>query len=651
MLTDEQLQVIRSCSKDDQAFEQVLRMIADIQAETRAPIPASLDEPPHTAAPLREPEQPSPSADEHQPDAQALPNRFASIRAEIATALTRVVAPADLLLATDLSLEQHEYVARIRIGSHRLQMLLEDILTLWQAETGMLTLAQQPFGLRTCLQAALNQQAAAAVEQRLAITCAVADEVPDRLLGDAARLQQAIGGLLQSALHRVQAGPIDLIKRITLTVTATPLAAPAHLEDAPARQPDAPARRPATGAPTPETGAGEFAQPPGGIDLHLTMHTPAGGFSQAGASSLSLALSQRLLGLMGGTLLVEARADQSDMLAVHLRASVLTPSPQEHPGAPPRQLLLDPQVLDAELPPPLGTSQMARQHPLAILAIDDNPLSQRVLLGFLACLGYQAATAASGKEALAMLQTARVQPYDVILMAMQMPERDGIETTRAIRAGWPTAEQPAIFVLTAQMHPDARARCQAAGMNGAISRSAHVGELAAALARCWSRSSLRAVEAGGPHPTPPDSPSERVSAFMGSAPDPGFQLWAELPPPGKPGIIDPHVLASLRTMLEPDASAKLAELIGIFIGHTSNFFAILEEGAARYDLTALAYVAHTLKSSSASLGALQLTRICRELEAACQTQNQPQAVLLAARLTTELLAVHRALENLQTTSR
>jgi PAS domain S-box-containing protein len=119
--------------------------------------------------------------------------------------------------------------------------------------------------------------------------------------------------------------------------------------------------------------------------------------------------------------------------------------------------------------------------PLRILLAEDNPVNQKVALHMLGRMGYRADTAANGVEALAAV---RRQPYDVILMDVQMPEIDGLEATRRIRADSSlAASSPWIIALTANAMKEDRERCMQAGMDDYVSKPLRADQLAEVLAR------------------------------------------------------------------------------------------------------------------------------------------------------------------------
>jgi len=125
-------------------------------------------------------------------------------------------------------------------------------------------------------------------------------------------------------------------------------------------------------------------------------------------------------------------------------------------------------------------AQMASEHPLRILLAEDNAVNQKLALRLLSQMGYRADVAANGIEA---IQAVERQPYDVILMDVQMPEMDGLEATRAICARWSTGERPRIIAMTANAMQGDREECLAAGMDDYVTKPIRVEELVAALSR------------------------------------------------------------------------------------------------------------------------------------------------------------------------
>lgn len=119
--------------------------------------------------------------------------------------------------------------------------------------------------------------------------------------------------------------------------------------------------------------------------------------------------------------------------------------------------------------------------PLRILVAEDNAVNQKVAVKQLERLGYRPDTAINGLE---VLDALRGRSYDVILMDVQMPDLDGLETTRRIVAEWPESQRPWIIAMTARAFSEDRVRCLAAGMNDYVSKPVRFIDLEGALRRC-----------------------------------------------------------------------------------------------------------------------------------------------------------------------
>jgi CheY-like chemotaxis protein len=124
---------------------------------------------------------------------------------------------------------------------------------------------------------------------------------------------------------------------------------------------------------------------------------------------------------------------------------------------------------------------MAERRPLRILLAEDNAVNQKLALRLLSQMGYRADVSGNGLEA---TQAVERQPYDVVLMDVQMPEMDGLEATRRICARWPRGRRPRIIALTANAMQGDREICLEAGMDDYLAKPIRVEELVAALSVC-----------------------------------------------------------------------------------------------------------------------------------------------------------------------
>jgi CheY-like chemotaxis protein len=146
-------------------------------------------------------------------------------------------------------------------------------------------------------------------------------------------------------------------------------------------------------------------------------------------------------------------------------------------------LLADAAARRGTVPAPVATkskidTEMGVRHPLRILVAEDNVVNQKLALRILQQMGYRADLASNGIEA---IESVERQPYDVVLMDVQMPEMDGLEASRRITAKWPADARPRIVAMTANAMQGDREMCLAAGMDDYITKPIRVDQLVEAL--------------------------------------------------------------------------------------------------------------------------------------------------------------------------
>jgi PAS domain S-box-containing protein len=277
------------------------------------------------------------------------------------------------------------------------------------------------------------------------------------------------------------------------------------------------------------------------------------------------------------------------------------------------RLLVNPAIFEAtpgqtgQLPPVKSLEELAPCLPLRILIAEDNSVNQKVLARLLQRLGYQPDVVSNGIEVLSALAA---QVYDVVLMDVQMPEMDGLTATREILAHWGQETRPYIIAVTASAMQGDREECLRAGMDDYISKPIRPDQLAHILSRCKPRTRLEQVQNRG---TRQDRPPklDHSPRSPSQTPGAGAETPAALTSP--PAKLDPDAWEVLAREMGGDP-AILVELIDCFLEDAEGLLQSIHTAIRQENLTALKRSSHTLKSSSAALGAFRVSKLCKALE-------------------------------------
>ena len=277
--------------------------------------------------------------------------------------------------------------------------------------------------------------------------------------------------------------------------------------------------------------------------------------------------------------------------------------------------------------------KLAEELPMRILLAEDNLFNQKVALNLLQLMGYQADVVTNGKEVIAAL---RRQRYDVVLMDIQMPEMDGLTATSYIREEWPSSSRPRIIAMTANaMHGD-REMCINAGMDDYISKPVAVEDLIRALCKCNypkkdESSELKAKSDDEQQLIAPKSEITIVNLMEAAS---GISNSS----------IDPKVLESLHKMIGAKAQTIVDEMIDCYLEDAPKQIEAISNAIAQENPTQLRHAAHTLKSSSITLGAKNLSNFCKELEIMGRDGNTKNGIEKLPLLIAEYEKVKAALQ-------
>ncbi|QJD66376.1 response regulator [Xanthomonas campestris pv. badrii] len=326
---------------------------------------------------------------------------------------------------------------------------------------------------------------------------------------------------------------------------------------------------------------------------------------------------------MGGSRLVWLYGDEPVPGELQEHATLV---PRQSPDEVLRTLVLPPETRPVHAPAPVSAMipeplplPMANAREVRILLVEDNPVNLLVAQKLLAVLGFDADTATDGEAALSRMESTR---YDMVFMDCQMPVLDGYAATRRWRAmetesgGRPIP----IVAMTANAMAGDRERCLAAGMDDYLSKPVAREQLDACLQRWLPRQPLLPGSTSGATPADPESASA------------GAQARA-LP------ILDSSVIDELYEV----AGADTITILQLFLDDAPGIIEQLEAAAANRDSMQLRDLAHTLKSSSANVGAQAVSNAARRIELAARTGTIERPSVMVALVIAEYARARLAL--------
>ncbi|MDX2171078.1 MAG: PAS domain S-box protein [Deltaproteobacteria bacterium] len=365
---------------------------------------------------------------------------LANMSHEIRTPMNGIIGMTELLADSGLAGEQRELVGVVQRSAEALLAVINDILDFHKIEAGRLELYAERFSLPALVGDTVRLLGVRARDKDLAVSCSVAPEVPETLIGDGARLRQVLTNVVGNAIKFTDRGRVDVAARLL------------------------------------ETSAGaatvEFAVTDTGIGIAAeTQARIFGAFEQADASTsrrfggtgLGLSIASELVAMMGGRIWVESTPGVGSTFRFTARfgvpdAAQSAPSTavgQTRPGAPPAAL--------------------------SILVAEDHPVNQQLIRRLLEKQGHHVTLAHNGREA---VEATATRAFDLVLMDIQMPEMDGFQATAAIRARERVGgRRVPIVALTAHAMSGDAERCLAADMDAYVSKPIDRARLAEAIAR------------------------------------------------------------------------------------------------------------------------------------------------------------------------
>ncbi|NEX63586.1 PAS domain-containing hybrid sensor histidine kinase/response regulator [Noviherbaspirillum galbum] len=504
----------------------------------------------------------SETARRHAEDATRAKSVFlANMSHEIRTPMNAIIGMTHLALGTPLDARQRDYIEKIRGAGISLLGIINDILDFSKIEAGKLDMEKVGFQLDDVFANVATLTSAKAQEKGLEYRCAFPPDMPRALVGDPLRLGQVLVNLVNNAIKFTERGEVDVscaatggnAGRVQLQFTVR------------------------------DTGIGMNAAQTARL-FRAFSQADGSTTRRYGGTGLGLSIAKRLVNLMGGQIWIESTPAVGTTARFTAWFGLARPAGEadrdDRAGVAASRFRGQPGEAEREQAPPLS-----RFGGVSILLVEDNEINQQIAIEMMRAAGIRVDLAENGRIALDMLRKAGPGRYGMVFMDVQMPEMDGHQATRLIRADGRFAELP-VVAMTAHAMVEERERCLASGMNDHLAKPVNPDELYRSIAR-WcgppvGRTPMAAVPARAEETT-------SLPAIDG---------------------IDMH--AGLKRAM--GSEEFYADMLGRFsLGQRPAARAIRE--ALRGDREDAGRRAHSLKGAAGLLGALQVERLAGQIEA------------------------------------
>lgn len=560
---------------------------------------------------------------------------------EIRTPLSGIMGMTEMVLANASDDRQKEYLDGIRDSGRSLLSVVNDILDLSKIEARRLEIDAVPFNLGMLVESTIAGHQVLARSRGIELEIEIAEEVPPVIVGDSGRVRQIINNLVGNALKftmkgsvRVTIAPADVNIRCggdessAEEMSAFDVAAGSVPGVFPEGQPG-PAGNDFSNAAGEICAVNPLAPDAGpGTVLHFSVADTGPGIprdkqsqifesfaqintpSHAGTqgTGLGLTICQQLATLLGGHIWLESETGSGSTFHVILPFGVSSKEPD---------------AVGDTCPRPAG--------PLRILLAEDNPLSQKYMVFFLENQGHKVSVVSDGEEALRLMAE---EDFDCVLMDVEMPKLNGLETTTIVRSGEHAGIDPGIpiIALTAHAMKGDRERFITAGMDGYVTKPIEENDLLTAISRACPPSSGNARPKSG-------AQQKNEAGSNGGSP---FSDWLGPPPES---LVDTEQIITLYTR----SPEFFLELLTVFFEDLPKKRGELRNSLDAGDIDSAADAAHSMISMTSVIKAAPASARARTLESSLRAGSLDAAREIAGELEDEFDAISRLLEHLRRT--